>query len=88
MPPNAPHQFNPHCAEAFNNLGVLHKERGNLEKAMQCYMSALQVRIGGVRLFLLELRHLGGFVLIALFAFNAFTHYALPCSCDQTFLRA
>lgn len=29
--------FNPHCAEACNNLGVLYKDRDNLDKAVECY---------------------------------------------------
>lgn len=36
--------FNPVCAEAYNNLGVLHKERDNLERAVQCYTAALALR--------------------------------------------
>lgn len=30
--------------QALNNLGVLHRERGNLERAAQCYTAALQIR--------------------------------------------
>lgn len=33
--------FNPHCAEACNNLGVIYKDRDNLDKAVECY----QVRL-------------------------------------------
>lgn len=29
--------FNPHCAEACNNLGVLYKDRDNLDKAVESY---------------------------------------------------
>lgn len=29
--------FNPQCAEACNNLGVIYKDRDNLEKAVECY---------------------------------------------------
>ncbi len=36
--------LNPACAEALNNLGVLHRERGNLERASHCYTAALQIR--------------------------------------------
>ena len=36
--------FNPACAEAHNNLGVLYKEGGNLERAVECYQSALTIR--------------------------------------------
>ena len=36
--------FNPACAEAHNNLGVLYKERDNLERAVECYMAALTIR--------------------------------------------
>jgi len=36
--------FNPTCVEAHNNLGVLYKERDNLEKAVECYMAALTIR--------------------------------------------
>ena len=36
--------FNPACAEAYNNLGVLYKERDNLERAVECYMAALTIR--------------------------------------------
>jgi tetratricopeptide (TPR) repeat protein len=36
--------FNPGCAEAWNNLGVLYKEADNLERAAECYMSALNTR--------------------------------------------
>ncbi|KAK4582753.1 hypothetical protein RGQ29_025789 [Quercus rubra] len=28
--------FNPHCAEACNNLGVIYKDRDNLDKAVEC----------------------------------------------------
>jgi Flp pilus assembly protein TadD len=37
-------QFNPHCAEAHNNLGVIYKERDNLERAVECYTAALSVK--------------------------------------------
>ena len=36
--------FNPACAEAHNNLGVLYKERDNLERAVECYLNALTIR--------------------------------------------
>ena len=36
--------FNPTCAEAYNNLGVLYRDRENLEKAVECYMAALTIR--------------------------------------------
>lgn len=29
--------FNPQCAEACNNLGVIYKDRDNLDKAVECY---------------------------------------------------
>ena len=29
--------FNPHCAEACNNLRVIYKDRDNLDKAVECY---------------------------------------------------
>lgn len=29
--------FNPQCAEACNNLGVIYKDRENLDKAVECY---------------------------------------------------
>lgn len=29
--------FNPNCAEAFNNLGVIYKDKDNLHKAVECY---------------------------------------------------
>jgi Tetratricopeptide repeat len=32
------------AVQALNNLGVLHRERGNLERAAQCYTAALQIR--------------------------------------------
>ena len=35
--------FNPTCCEAYNNLGVIFKDRDNLERATECYLSALQV---------------------------------------------
>ena len=34
----------PGCAEAHNNLGVLHRELGNMERAAACYTAALQAR--------------------------------------------
>ena len=34
----------PECAEAHNNLGVLHREQGNLEQALRCYLAALHIR--------------------------------------------
>ncbi|GFH15820.1 TPR_REGION domain-containing protein, partial [Haematococcus lacustris] len=37
-------QYNPACAEAHNNLGVIYKRRENLEKAMECYAAALTVK--------------------------------------------
>jgi Flp pilus assembly protein TadD len=36
--------FNPHCAEACNNLGVLYKDRDNLDKAVECYQMALSIK--------------------------------------------
>jgi hypothetical protein len=29
--------FNPHCAKACNNLGVIYKDRDNLDKDVECY---------------------------------------------------
>jgi Flp pilus assembly protein TadD len=29
--------FNPNCAEACNNLGVIYKDRDNLDKAVEYY---------------------------------------------------
>jgi tetratricopeptide (TPR) repeat protein len=31
------------CAEALNNLGVLYREKGNMEKAGMCYVKALEI---------------------------------------------
>eukprot|EP00897_Mesotaenium_endlicherianum_P006101 jgi/Mesen1/5519/ME000279S04732 len=36
--------FNPQCAEACNNLGVIYKDRDNLEKAVECYQKALTIK--------------------------------------------
>lgn len=35
--------FNPHCAEACNNLGVIYKDRDNLDKAVECYQASLNL---------------------------------------------
>lgn len=37
--------FNPHCAEACNNLGVIYKDRDNLDKAVECYQASLKLEI-------------------------------------------
>jgi protein O-GlcNAc transferase len=37
---------NPGCAEAHNNLGVLYREAGNMDRAVRCYESALRCRPG------------------------------------------
>ncbi|KAL7209346.1 hypothetical protein ACSBR1_030973 [Camellia fascicularis] len=36
-----PFHFNPHCAEACNNLGVIYKDSDNLDKAVKCYQAKL-----------------------------------------------
>ncbi|KAF7077996.1 hypothetical protein CFC21_082476 [Triticum aestivum] len=36
--------FNPRCAEACNNLGVIYKDRDNLDKAVECYQMALSIK--------------------------------------------
>lgn len=36
--------FNPGCVEAYNNLGVILREQGNVERALGCYQAALQLR--------------------------------------------
>ncbi|KAM3239823.1 hypothetical protein ACQJBY_053485 [Aegilops geniculata] len=36
--------FNPRCAEACNNLGVIYKDRDNLDKAAECYQMALSIK--------------------------------------------
>ncbi|GJZ64241.1 RNA-directed DNA polymerase, eukaryota [Tanacetum coccineum] len=37
--------FNPHCTEAFNNLGVIYKDTDNLDKAVECYQKlALSIK--------------------------------------------
>jgi protein O-GlcNAc transferase len=36
--------FNPNCVEAYNNLGVILREQGRLDKALSCYQAALQLR--------------------------------------------
>ncbi len=33
--------FNPHCPEACNNLGVIYKDRDNLDRAVECYQVGL-----------------------------------------------
>ncbi len=43
--------FNPHCPEACNNLGVIYKDRDNLDRAVECY------QVGFTRIFL-ECRYL------------------------------
>ncbi|CAH1414451.1 unnamed protein product [Lactuca virosa] len=36
--------FNPHyCVEACNNLGVIYKDRDNLNKAVECYQVPIMV---------------------------------------------
>lgn len=34
--------FDPRCAEAYNNMGVIFKEQENLEKALKYYHLAIQ----------------------------------------------
>lgn len=36
--------FSPGCAEAHNNLGVVLRELGQLERAVECYQAALALR--------------------------------------------
>jgi protein O-GlcNAc transferase len=36
--------FNPHCPEACNNLGVIYKDRDNLDRAVECYQMALAIK--------------------------------------------
>ncbi|XP_019103322.2 probable UDP-N-acetylglucosamine--peptide N-acetylglucosaminyltransferase SPINDLY [Beta vulgaris subsp. vulgaris] len=36
--------FNPQCAEACNNLGVIYKDHENLDKAVKCYQMALSIK--------------------------------------------
>lgn len=36
--------LNPNCVEAHNNLGVIFKEKDNMERAVECYMAALSIR--------------------------------------------
>lgn len=43
--------FNPHCAEACNNLGVIYKDRDNLDKAVECYQ-AIFAAFGGFEVFI------------------------------------
>lgn len=38
--------FNPHCAEACNNLGVIYKDRDNLDKAVECYQAIFSAFAG------------------------------------------
>lgn len=35
--------FNSHCAEACNNLGVIYKDRDNLDKAVECYTVSISI---------------------------------------------
>jgi len=37
--------FNPHCAEACNNLGVIYKDRDNLDKAVECYQVMMSCQL-------------------------------------------
>jgi protein O-GlcNAc transferase len=46
--------FNPRCAEACNNLGVIYKDRDNLDKAVECY----QVRFAFSPIKFVKLQHL------------------------------
>ena len=34
--------FNPRCAQAYNNLGVIYKDKGQLDRAVQCYQNAVR----------------------------------------------
>jgi protein O-GlcNAc transferase len=44
--------FNPRCAEACNNLGVIYKDRDNLDKAVECYQVSKANYILPFRLFI------------------------------------
>ncbi len=33
--------FNPKCAQAYNNLGVIYKDKGFLDRSIQCYQNAV-----------------------------------------------
>ena len=46
--------FNPHCAEACNNLGVIYKDRDNLDKAVECYQVGLVIKFGYCYCFSLD----------------------------------
>ena len=36
-------KLRPQCAEAWNNLGVLHREKNNVERAVECYVRAVSI---------------------------------------------
>lgn len=38
-------QLNPKCAEAYNNLGVIYKDRGNLERSITYYQVVILSRL-------------------------------------------
>ena len=36
-------RLRPRCAEAWNNMGVLHREQHNVERAVECYLRAVAI---------------------------------------------
>ena len=47
--------FNQTCAEACNNLGVIYKDRDNLDKAVECYQVSCLFTVWILALFYLKL---------------------------------
>ena len=50
--------FNPLCAEACNNLGVIYKDRENLDKAVECYQAILDSNLFLLKRLLTEMSFL------------------------------
>jgi hypothetical protein len=67
--------FNPHCAEACNNLGVIYKDRDNLDKAVECYQVMTIVSVVST---------LDGFIGLRRFLIAAFFLGIAACFVNQT----
>lgn len=67
--------FNPHCAEACNNLGVIYKDRDNLDKAVECYQVMTIVSVVST---------LDGFIGLHRFLIAAFFFGIAACFVNQT----
>ena len=79
--------FNPHCAEACNNLGVIYKDQDNLDKAVECYQVWLRLSLVILLIFSFSYTNFYNFDIVDFLSFLCFS-FQLALSIKPNFSQS